>query len=178
MAFEDDFFDEIDKLFKEEMRRIRKIITELTRVRPEYISDLEKRGEPLVFGFTYRWKSGMEKPEVKFFGNVKPVQPYGIKISEEATPVYDIIDKGDHYEIVVELAGAKKDNIDVEIKGGNLHVKAKTPYKKYSVRIRIPANSNIEDMKAKLNNGILIITVPKKREEVSKKKIEIVEEED
>jgi HSP20 family molecular chaperone IbpA len=176
MRFDEDIFDEIDKMFKEEMRRIRKIITELTRVRPDHISDLEKRGEPLVFGFTYRWGTGMKKPEVKFFGNVKPVQPYGIKISEDATPVYDVIDKGDHYEIVVELAGAKKDDVSVEVVDDSLDIKAKTPYKKYSVKIRLPSGIDIDNMKAKLNNGILVITVPKRKDRVSSKKIDIEEE--
>jgi HSP20 family molecular chaperone IbpA len=77
--------------------------------------------------------------------------------------------------VIVELAGAKKEDVDIEIKGGNLYIKAKTPYKKYSVKIRIPANSNVEGMKAKLNNGILVVTIPKKTEETSKKKIEIEE---
>ena len=176
MGYEGDFFDEIDKIFKEEMRRIRKIITELTRVRPDDISDLEKKGEPLVFGFTYRWQSGMEKPEVKFFGNVKPVQPYGIKISEEATPVYDIIDEGDHYDVVVELAGARREDIDLEVREGTLYVKAKTPYKKYSVRIRLPNNINTSNIKAKLNNGILTVNIAKRKEEDLKKKINIDQE--
>ncbi len=176
MGYEGDFFEEIDKIFKEEMRRIRKIITELTRVRPDDISDLEKRGEPLVFGFTYKWQSGMEKPQVKFFGNVKPVQPYGIKISEEATPVHDIIDKGGHYEIIVELAGAKKDDVNLEVREGNLYVNAKTPYKKYSVKIRLPNNINTDEIKAKLNNGILVVNIAKRKEEILKKKIDIEED--
>ncbi len=176
MAFDDDFFEEIDKLFKEEMRRIRKIITELTKVKPGYLSDLGRRGEPLVFGFTYRWNTGMDKPEVKFFGNVKPMQPYGVKISEETTPVYDIFDKKDHYEIVVELAGARKEDIDIEVREGTLNINAKTPYKRYSVRIRLPSNIDRDKMKAKLNNGILVITVPKLSQSTETKKLEIEEE--
>lgn len=175
MAFDEDFFEEIDKLFKEEMRRIRKIITELTKVKPGYLSDLGRRGEPIVFGFTYRWNTGMEKPEVKFFGNVKPMQPFGVKISEETTPVYDIFDKKDHYEIVVELAGAKKEDINVEVKEGVLYINATTPYKKYSTRIRLPTNIDRDKMKAKLNNGILIITIPKISKSTGARKLEIEE---
>lgn len=174
MDFEGDFFDEMDKIFKDEMRRIRKMITELTRVRPEEITDLGKRGKPLVFGFTYNWHSGMDRPEVKFFGNVKPMQPYGIKISEDATPVYDIIDKGDHYEVVVELAGAKKDDVNLEVRENDLYVQAKTPYKKYSVKIRLPNNVDSGNIKAKLNNGILIVAIAK-RGGSFKKKIDIEE---
>ncbi len=176
MSFSNDFFEEIDRIFKEEMRRIRKMITEMSRIKPEFISELEKRGEPMVFGFTYRWHSGMKRPEVKFFGNVKPVEPYGIRISEESTPVYDMLDKEDHYEIIVELAGARKDDIDLQIKDNQLDIRAKTPYKKYSLQLRLPSDAILDEIRAKLNNGILVITLPKRKEKVEGRRINIEEE--
>ncbi|HIE36647.1 TPA: Hsp20/alpha crystallin family protein [Candidatus Geothermarchaeota archaeon] len=162
MRFEDDFFDEIDRLFKEEMRRIRKLITEITRIRVNDLKELERRGEPIVFGFSYRWHSGMEKPEIKFFGNVKPQQPFGVKVDDAITPVYDIIDKGDHYEIIIELAGAKKDDVNIEMKDRMLYVSANTKYKKYKHSIPLPPDASTSEVKAKLNNGILIVTLNKK----------------
>ncbi len=175
MRFEDEFFDEIDRIFKEEMRRIRKLITELTKIRTNELRELGMRGEPIVFGFTYRWQTGMEKPEIKFFGNVKPQQPFGVKIDQTVTPVYDLIDKDDHYEIIVEMAGAKKDDVDIQLKDGALYIKAETPYKKYKVSVPIPSDAQADDIKAKLNNGILIIKL-KKKKGVGTRKIEIEEE--
>lgn len=172
MSFDKDIFEEIDKMFREEMKRIRKFITELSRSFTE-VSDFEKRREPIVFGFSYRWHSGMEKPEIKFFGNVKPAHPYGVKISEEATPLYDIFDRGDHYEIVVEVAGARKEDIDIELKNGDLYISAKTPYKKYTLSIRMPADLDVDKMRAKLNNGILVLTAPKTTKESGKRRLNI-----
>ncbi len=177
MRFEDEFFDEIDRLFKEEMRRIRKLITELTRIRVNDLKELERRGEPIVFGFSYRWHSGMEKPEIKFFGNVKPQQPFGVKVDDTVTPVYDIIDRGDHYEIIIELAGARKEDINIEMKDRTLHITANTKYKKYKHSITLPADASTTDVKAKLNNGILVVTL-KKKVNGGAKKIQVEEEED
>ena len=176
MGFDDEFFDEIDRIFKEEMRRIRKLITELTRIRTHDLRELEKRGEPIVFGFSYRWHSNMDRPEIKFFGNVKPQQPFGIKVDDTVTPVYDVIDKGDHYEIIVELAGAKKEDVNIELKDRTLHITANTKYKKYRHSIPIPADASPSEIKAKINNGILVVTMKKKVDGGSKKII--VEEED
>ncbi len=174
MRFEDEFFDEIDRLFKEEMRRIRKLITELTRIRTHELKELGMKGEPIVFGFSYRWHSGMDKPEIKFFGNVKPQQPFGVKIDNSVTPVYDIIDKNDKYEVIVEVAGAKKEDVDIELRDGNILVKAKTPYKNYRVSIPIPGDAVSDDIRAKLNNGVLVITLKKKGSR--SKKIEVEED--
>ncbi|HEW94291.1 hypothetical protein DRN84_02325 [Candidatus Geothermarchaeota archaeon] len=175
MVFDEDIFDEIDRLFKEEMRKIRKMITELTRINPDEIREFGRKGEPIVFGFTYRWHSGMNKPEVKFFGNVRPASPYGIKVDDAVSPVYDILDKGDHYEIVVELAGARKEDVKLEMKGRTIYITANTQYKKYSANIQIPPDASTEDIKAKMNNGILIINIPKV-ESKGEKRIEIEED--
>jgi len=174
MVFDEDIFDEIDRLFKEEMRKIRKMITELTRINPENIREFGKKGEPIVFGFTYRWHSGMKKPEVKFFGNVRPQPPYGIKVDDVVSPVYDVIDKKDHYEIVVELAGARKEDVTIDMKGRTLYITANTPYKKYKANITIPPDASIEDIKAKINNGVLIIKL-NKIETGSERRIEVEE---
>jgi len=175
MAFDGDIFDEIDRLFKEEMRKIRKMITELTRINPEDIKEFGKKGEPIVFGFTYRWHSGMKKPEVKFFGNVRPQQPYGIKVDDVVSPVYDILDKDDHYEIVVEVAGARKDDINIEMKGRTIYITANTPYKKYRTSIQIPPDASTENVKAKINYGVLVINLPKIKTK-GEKKIEVEED--
>jgi len=175
MAFDGDIFDEIDRLFKEEVRKIRKMITELTRINPEDIKEFGKKGEPIVFGFTYRWHSGMKKPEVKFFGNVRPQSPYGIKVDDVVSPVYDILDKDDHYEIVVEVAGARKDDINIEMRGRTIYITANTSYKKYRTSIQIPPDASTENVKAKVNYGVLVINLPKIKTK-GEKKIEVEED--
>lgn len=156
-----DIFDEFDKIFKEEMKRIRKMITEITNLSSRDWEKITRGEKPVIFGFSYRWGTGMEKPEIRFFGNVKPKVPYGMSIEETVTPAYDIIDKDDRYEIVIELAGATKEDVELKIRENKLYIKAKTPYRLYEGSIPIPANAIKENIRAKMRNGILIITLRK-----------------
>ena len=160
----DDIFKEFDKIFREEMKRIRKMITELTNLGMKDWEKFTRTEKPMVFGFTYRWSTGMEKPEIRFFGNVKPKMPYGMSIEETVTPAYDVIDKDDHYEIVVELAGVRKEDVELKIKEDKLYVKAKSPYRQYEGSIPIPADALKDTVKAKMNNGILVIHLKKSGE--------------
>lgn len=157
----DDIFKEFDRIFREEMKRIRKMITELTNISGKDWERITRENKPVVFGFTYRWTSGMEKPEIRFFGNVKPKTPFGMSIDESLSPAYDIIDKDDHYEIVIELAGVDKENVELKIREDKLLVRAKSPYRKYEGIIPIPADARKDSIKAKMNNGILIVTLEK-----------------
>ncbi|PCN51225.1 hypothetical protein B6U99_00315 [Candidatus Geothermarchaeota archaeon ex4572_27] len=157
----DDIFKEFDRIFREEMKRIRKMITELTNIPAKEWERFTRSDQPMIFGFTYRWGTGMEKPEIRFFGNVKPKAPFGMSIEDTVTPAYDIIDKEDHYEIVVELAGARKEDVELRVKEDKLYVKAKSPYRTYEGVIPIPADALKEDIKAKMNNGILVVYLKK-----------------
>ncbi|MEE3393044.1 MAG: Hsp20 family protein [Lachnospiraceae bacterium] len=99
----------------------------------------------------------------------------------------DIYDNGDSYEIGIELPGIKKEDIKVQLKEGYLTVSAETKKKndekdekgKYIRKERYYGSSSRsyyvgdeikdDDIKAKFEDGILKITIPKKEEE---KKVE------
>jgi HSP20 family protein len=165
----DEFFREFDRLFREEMRRIRKMITELTNISSKEWEELSKSNKPVVFGFTYRWSTDMEKPDIRFFGNVKPRSPFGMKIEETISPAYDVIDKDDHYEVVIELAGATKDDVELKVRDDKLLVKAKSPYRTYEGSVPIPQDAVKEGIQAKMNNGILVIKLRKSKDKREKK---------
>ncbi len=99
----------------------------------------------------------------------------------------DVQDKGDSYELDVELPGFKKEDVTVELKDGYLTITAehnenndeKNSEGKYirrerftghcSRRFFIGKNIQEEDIKARYENGILNLTFPK---EEAKPKIE------
>jgi|Deesub1362B_J571_1020462.scaffolds.fasta_scaffold00003_441 HSP20 family protein len=165
----EEFFREFDRLFREEMRRIRKMITELTNISSREWEELSKSKRPVVFGFTYRWSTGMEKPDIRFFGNVKPKTPFGMKIEDTVSPAYDIIDKDNHYEIVIELAGVRKEDVELSVRDDKLHVKATSPYRTYEGMIPVPQDAVTEDIEAKMNNGILVIKLKKSKDKRERK---------
>jgi HSP20 family protein len=116
--------------------------------------------------------------------------PYKLEIGEEAaekkdegirrTPLYDMVDKGDRYELEVELPGIDKDKIYVKATDDSIEISAeqlekerveerkkKYVYNERSYRffyrtIPIPEQILSSEVTAKMNNGLLRIDLPKK----------------
>lgn len=84
------------------------------------------------------------------------------KAMRAATFKVDVIDEDKDYKVEAELPGFSKDEIDIDFEEGKLTITAE---KNEEV--------NEENMSAKLEGGILEITIPKKTEEKKNKKIEI-----
>ncbi|MFO7343139.1 MAG: Hsp20/alpha crystallin family protein [Bacillaceae bacterium] len=99
----------------------------------------------------------------------------------------DIIEKDDAYYVEAELPGFTKDDIQVEIENNYLTIRAKREekneakdenrrfirqerrYGEYVRRFYVD-NINEQDIKAKLENGVLKLEIPKYQPEKSKKK--------
>ena len=101
--------------------------------------------------------------------------PFGIALkiatSPFITPKYGIKEEIDKYIIYFEIPGVRKEDIEVYISKGYLRVIAKVPKEirdvlfkpnKYRRTIRIPEYVDIENVKSRYENGILIVTTPKK----------------
>ncbi len=100
----------------------------------------------------------------------------------------DIIEKDGNYELIMDLPGIKKDNIKIKLQEGNLTISAssssdksteskesgKTYVRKerssghYSRSFYVGKNVTEQDIKAKFENGILKITLPKNKPETEK----------
>lgn len=127
----------------------------------------------------------------EFFGN--PFKGYREKNSLMKT---DVKEREGDYEIDMSLPGVKKEDIQAELKDGYLTVEATTtqnkedkePEGKYIRRERyygtcsrsfyVGQNVTQEEIKAKYENGVLTIVVPKKDEntkEVENKKYIAIE---
>ncbi len=100
----------------------------------------------------------------------------------------DVIDEGDKYRILVDLPGFNKEDIEVYFENGDLVIRAERKEEKeeegrdfikrerryglFSRRVTLPADVEKENVKAKYNNGILEIEIPKKFKERKKISIE------
>ncbi|MCR5586498.1 MAG: Hsp20/alpha crystallin family protein [Lachnospiraceae bacterium] len=108
----------------------------------------------------------------------------------------DIKDKKDAFEILISLPGVKKENVQADLKNGYLTINATTTKEeneedketKYLRRERYFGSASRsfyvgkelkeEDIKAKLDNGVLTVLVPKKdpkKPEVEEKKYICIE---
>ncbi len=105
-------------------------------------------------------------------------------------PAVNIKDKENEYLIEIAAPGMKKDDINVDVDEGRLTISSQKEenkteendnykrreynYSSFSRSFTLPENVKSEDIKAKYEDGILRLTVPKRQEqERPKKKIKI-----
>ncbi|WP_241242165.1 Hsp20/alpha crystallin family protein [Thalassotalea sp. G2M2-11] len=92
-------------------------------------------------------------------------------------PRVDITDKEDHYEILAELPGVKKDDVSVQLHDGVLTIEAKTHQETksekdkvirrerrsgfFSRSFTVGNNVSANDIQAKFEDGLLKLSAPK-----------------
>jgi len=95
------------------------------------------------------------------------------------SPAMDLKDAGDKYIVTVEIPGSKKNSIKVDVKNHILKVSAKTETIKdkksskfiqkeryigsFEREITLPSDADESSLKTKYDNGILTITIAKKK---------------
>jgi HSP20 family protein len=80
-------------------------------------------------------------------------------------PRADLLEAEHNYTLRVELPGVKKDEVSIEVEGREFRVEAKreTEDEKFHLRrtLSLPDDVSTEGIEAKLENGILSVTLPK-----------------
>jgi len=107
------------------------------------------------------------------------------------TPDVDIIDLGTEIHLVADLPGVKKEDIDINLTPDTIEISAESkaeiareqqPYARrergymaYKRRVYLPAPVIPEKAKARFNNGVLEVTMPRKEpvEKVTAVKVDI-----
>lgn len=119
---------------------------------------------PIVYGYSVT--IGPDgKQIVREFGNVRrgPSKEWKEAISDIREPLADVVEGDKEIRVIAELPGAKKEDIELSIEGKRLHISAETPARKYRKELELPAAVEIEGSKSSFNNGILEVTLPKRR---------------
>jgi len=109
----------------------------------------------------------------------------------ERTPLMDLVDHGDKYEVNLEMPGIPKDNINIEVTGNNIEIsadydnatenKGKNFLRRERIRTQfyrsfeLPEDLKTDKIDAELNDGILRVYLPKiePKQKVKSKKIKI-----
>lgn len=101
----------------------------------------------------------------------------------------DVVDKGAHYEVTVDLPGVKKEDINVSIEGARVLISAETKTEKekkegdkviysersearYARSFELPTEVTESGAEAHFENGVLTLTLPK-RSPTATKRLEI-----
>ncbi len=131
-------------------------------------------GKPIVYGV--RITIGPDgRPVVEEFGNVRRRGRRAV-ISEEREPLIEMHEERDKVTIIAELPGVEKDDIDVRVRDRKLVIRAEGKDRKYYKEIELPEDVKPETAKARYRNGVLEITVERRKPKVEEEggvKIEI-----
>lgn len=95
------------------------------------------------------------------------------------SPDVDLEDKGDKYLLKADIPGSDKNDISITAKDGVLKIEAKTSKEKeekgdnylrrerfsgtYMRALSLPQDANSDKMRSQYKNGVLTITIPKKK---------------
>ena len=142
----------------------------------------------------FKWKSGLKPnfPNVieKFFGKKITDEALGDE-SVSLVPSVNISDKNKTYEVEVALPGVDKKDVNIEIRDNCLVISSEKEYEneekdKNWVRreygyasfrrmFELPESADPDKIKAKMKNGVLSISIAKKKgHESGKKKIAVM----
>jgi len=173
-------FGDLDDIIRdmEEMmnQQLKEFTTRLPKdlVREHKLPDgsTAKEFGPFVYG--YSMTIGPDgKPQIREFGNVKPTperEPYGprrprIDVKEEREPLVDVISTDGEVKVVVELPGVEKEDIKLYGTEKTLTISVDTPQRKYYKEIDLPALTDPKTAKSNYKNGVLEVTLTKRKEQ-------------
>jgi len=123
----------------------------------------------------------------QLFEDFMPMEEWGG--GKVYTPAIDIKDEDDKLVVTTDLPGINKEDVQINLKEDMLEISAKTgkeketeeegylrrerAYTQFYRAVRLPASVKEEGSTAKMENGVLTITLPKMQIEESTKKIAI-----
>jgi len=98
----------------------------------------------------------------------------------------DVIDKGDRYDVLVDLPGVKKEDINIDIEGARVSITAETKSQRetkegervlhteryaasYARSFELPAEVSEQGAEANFENGVLSLALPKRATVMSKR---------
>ena len=131
----------------------------------------------LHFPLNYIEKSPLDE----FFNNF--FRESRVQRERKFSPLANIVEKADKYLIHIEVPGVKKEAISIEVKNNSLTVKGKresldSDNQKFFTHIEIPSGTfarswtledvETEGVEAAFHDGILELTLPKKKEVIEK----------
>jgi len=164
-------YADVDEMMKE-MEKEFMALTDIENQLPKELVR-EKRAEdgsvtreigPIVYG--YSMTIGPDgKPVIREFGNVRrtPRREWREAISDTREPLVDVVEGTKDVRVLAELPGARKQDIVLTVEGRSLVISAETPARRYRKELELPYAVGLEGSKSTFNNGILEVTLPKRK---------------
>ena len=166
-----DIFD----LFKKQVRQMQQEMNRFNQY-----NNQQSENKPRIYGWSY-YMGPDGKPHYQEFSNTDdipnmpqmPNQKTPELSTEKTEPFIDVIDGKKEIYITVEIPGVDKENIDVELTKDTLTLDVKDPERGFTKEVDLPAEVNKKPVEAKYNNGVLSITLKKRKQKKKGNKINI-----
>ena len=127
-------------------------------------------GGPFFYGFSMNQRPG-EEPEIREFGNIHPGRD-NIEIGERK-PLIDVFDTDETVQVVAEMPGIEKSDVDLSVDGRNLEIHAARGDRRYNETVELPTDVDENSAKATYKNGVLEVTLKKSPKAKKGKKINV-----
>jgi len=172
--FRDNMFEDMDQIFREMEETMQRQFKEFSEkapkelIRERTLPDGSKVREwgPFVYGYSVT--IGPDgKPDIREFGNVKSERRLGmpkIDIKEKREPLVDIMQTNNEVKVIAELPGVEKKDVKLHGTETTLTISVDTPEHKYHKEVELPAKVETKETKASYKNGVLEVTLQKKKE--------------
>lgn len=166
---------DIEDAFKEMEELMTKQFENLSKIEPEDLAREQtlpdgtqvKSWGPFVYGYSVT--VGPDgKPKVTEFGNLKPETSTQKQVEEKREALADVIPADNEVRVIVELPGAEKKDIKLSGTDAKLTISVDTAEHKYYKEVELPFKVDIKKATSNYKNGVLDITIPKKKEETTK----------
>ncbi len=167
----DELFSGMEEMMEKEFGELSKRApTDLIRERTLPDGRKVKQWGPFVYGYSVT--VGPEgKPKIREFGNIKPETRLGrpqVNIKEQREPLVDVMETDGEVKVIAELPGVEKKDITLHGTKNTLMISVDTPQRKYYKEVEMPTEIEPKQAKSSYKNGVLEVTVPKKKEEKPK----------
>jgi HSP20 family protein len=171
-------FEDIDETFRQMQEMMRMEFEDFAEkaprqlVRERTLPDGTKVREwgPFVYGYTITM--GPEgKPKIREFGNIKPSARPGraaLDVKSEREPLTDVNEVDDEVRVTAELPGVEKEDIKLKATSETLTISVDKPEHQYYKKLELPTEVDPKQAKSAYKNGVLTVTIKKRKQEESK----------
>lgn len=126
-----------------------------------------KEWGPFVYGYSMVVDED-GRPQIREFGNLRPkagMQRDRLDVQDKREPLADVMVSDGKVQIIIEVPGVSKEDIDLRLTSDNLTIAVDTQRRKYFRKLEMPVRVDPKTAKTNYTNGVLEISIKQTKEQ-------------